>query len=207
MNFPAFYETRNFTAMFAVTHSWTGSPSEMNPGGTLILSFLIFYYNTFLPSTLKSPKLPPPFSFSSQYSTYISHAWFRASAASWTLRIGQIVCPETSVRNCRHSLRDNPEERSFPVFLMSSVCVTFSIHLIIPYHIALIKVCVQKNGNYGGRRATLYLPVTFSSLVPRILFSTFVPITAHCSPLSWQALSHPHRTVTMIMALCSPVGI
>jgi hypothetical protein len=31
---------------------------------------------------------------------------------SWTLRMGPIGCPETSVRNCNYSLRNNPEERS-----------------------------------------------------------------------------------------------
>jgi hypothetical protein len=31
---------------------------------------------------------------------------------SWTLRIGPIGCPEKSVRNYHHILRDNPEERS-----------------------------------------------------------------------------------------------
>ena len=31
---------------------------------------------------------------------------------SGTLRMGTIICPETSVRNCRYWLRNNPEERS-----------------------------------------------------------------------------------------------
>ena len=32
---------------------------------------------------------------------------------SWPLMMGQIGCPETSVRNLKSSLRNNPEERSF----------------------------------------------------------------------------------------------
>ena len=32
---------------------------------------------------------------------------------SWTLKMGPIGCPETSVRNYHNSLRNNPEERSF----------------------------------------------------------------------------------------------
>jgi len=32
---------------------------------------------------------------------------------SWTLKMGLIACPETSVRNCHYSLRSNPERRSF----------------------------------------------------------------------------------------------
>jgi len=32
-----------------------------------------------------------------------------------TLKLGPIGCPETSVRNCRYSLRNNPEERSSPL--------------------------------------------------------------------------------------------
>lgn len=130
---------------------------EMNLGGTLILSFLIRYYNIFLPSKTKSLKWPLSFSTSSQYSTCIPDARFQAPAASWTLRIGPIVCPGTSVRNYHHSLCDNPEEHSTPVSLMSAVCVTFSIHLILPYYSALLKFCVHKNGNYGGHRATLYI--------------------------------------------------
>jgi hypothetical protein len=34
------------------------------------------------------------------------------SICSWTLKIGPIVCLETSVRNYYYSLRNNPEERS-----------------------------------------------------------------------------------------------
>ena len=30
---------------------------------------------------------------------------------SWPLKMGPIVCPETSVRNCQSTLRNNPEER------------------------------------------------------------------------------------------------
>jgi hypothetical protein len=140
--------------------------------------------NIFLPSTPKSPKWPLLFSSSSssssQYSTCISHVWFLASAASWTLRIGPILCPEMSARNYHHSLSDNPEERSSPVFLKSAVCVTSSIHLILPYHIALIKICMQK------MEITVVIErLSISSLFPHTLFRTFFPIIAHCSPLSW----------------------
>ena len=31
---------------------------------------------------------------------------------SWPLQVGPIYCPETSVRNCHYSLRNDPEERS-----------------------------------------------------------------------------------------------
>ena len=32
---------------------------------------------------------------------------------SWTVRMGPIGCPETSVRNCHYSVRNNSEERIF----------------------------------------------------------------------------------------------
>jgi hypothetical protein len=130
--------------------------SEMNPGSTLILSFLMSCYYIFLPSTPKSPKWPLLFSSSSQCSACVSHAWFQASAASWTLGMGSILCPETSVRNYHHSC-DNPVERSSPVLFPFAVCVTFCIHLILPYQIALIEVFMQKIANYGGHRANFYI--------------------------------------------------
>jgi len=38
-----------------------------------------------------------------------------SSSHTWTLRIGPIGCPETSVRNYNYSLRNNPEELSSQV--------------------------------------------------------------------------------------------
>jgi len=40
---------------------------------------------------------------------------------SWTLRMGPIGCPETSVRNYQSSLRKNPEERSSQLFSCGSL--------------------------------------------------------------------------------------
>jgi hypothetical protein len=34
------------------------------------------------------------------------------SVDSWPLKMGQIGCPETSMRKCHHTLRNSPEERS-----------------------------------------------------------------------------------------------
>jgi hypothetical protein len=46
--------------------------------------------------------------------TYRSHLQrSRPFFDSWPLNMGPIGCPETSVRNWRHSLRNNSEERSF----------------------------------------------------------------------------------------------
>jgi len=42
--------------------------------------------------------------------TYRSHP---QGLRSRTLRMGPIGCPETSVRNCHYSLRNNPEECSY----------------------------------------------------------------------------------------------
>ena len=42
----------------------------------------------------------------------ISDARFKNTEDSWNLKMGPIGCPETSVRNYHHSLRNNPEERS-----------------------------------------------------------------------------------------------
>jgi hypothetical protein len=36
----------------------------------------------------------------------------RCESDSWALMMGPVVCPETSVRNCHYSLRNNPEKRS-----------------------------------------------------------------------------------------------
>ena len=39
------------------------------------------------------------------------------------LRMGPIGCPETSVRNCHHSLRNNPEENSFQALIVFVIVV------------------------------------------------------------------------------------
>jgi hypothetical protein len=42
---------------------------------------------------------------------------------TWSLKMGPIGCPETSVRNYRHSLHNNPEEQSSPPGQSSSLKV------------------------------------------------------------------------------------
>ena len=37
---------------------------------------------------------------------------WKVPSSGWTLRLGPFGCPEISVRNDHHSLRNNPEERS-----------------------------------------------------------------------------------------------
>ena len=45
---------------------------------------------------------------------------------SWPLKTGPILCPETSIRNCHYSLRNNPEERSSQVFHITPLPSSFS---------------------------------------------------------------------------------
>jgi len=49
---------------------------------------------------------------------------------SWPLKMGPIVCPETLVRNYRHSLRNSPEERiSHSVLNLSCIAAFAWRHL------------------------------------------------------------------------------
>jgi len=45
---------------------------------------------------------------------------------SWTLRMGPIGCPETSVSNYHHSLINNPEERSYMVQSSAQECTSYT---------------------------------------------------------------------------------
>ena len=60
---------------------------------------------------------------------------------SWILKMGPIVCPETSVGNYHYSLRNKPEECSFssvnmlittttiiPIILITFLCSVFALH-------------------------------------------------------------------------------
>jgi len=60
------------------------------------------------------------------------------------MRMGPIVCPETSVRNYRYWLRNDPEERSFVLFNCSlgsfvrwSVFSVYFIYLCSPKSVHL----------------------------------------------------------------------
>jgi hypothetical protein len=50
---------------------------------------------------------------------------YYAASGCWTLRIGPIGCPETSVRNCHCWLRNNPEQRGshLPAVLLDSAAI------------------------------------------------------------------------------------
>jgi hypothetical protein len=50
---------------------------------------------------------------------------------SWPLKMGPIICPETSVRNYHYSLRNNPGERSsLPSNLPTRILQHFLLFLV-----------------------------------------------------------------------------
>ena len=58
----------------------------------------------------------------------------RSAFNSWLLKMGQAVCPETSVRNHHYSLRNRPEERSsVPHFTLFSLRILYLLTYLLTY--------------------------------------------------------------------------
>ena len=90
---------------------------------------------------------------------------------SWLLKMGPIICPETWVRNYRHTLRNNPEERQshllrggslklrivFGIFLVRGFLYTRCKKIGPHTHvlIATWEVGRHLDPNYGGRGQNL----------------------------------------------------
>jgi len=64
-------------------------------------------------SKVKNSRIPPLGFWSHLRRSKIQEHFF---LDYWTLKMGPIGCPETLIRNCHNSLRNNPEERSSDIF-------------------------------------------------------------------------------------------
>ena len=81
---------------------------------------------------------------------------------SSTLRMGPVVCPETSVRNYHYSLRNNPEERSSQLLRGGSLTSRiFKTRLrLSAYNEVTVYSITRHEGQYGEYRYISTLSLT-----------------------------------------------
>ena len=95
--------TCNFVQMkSALTNSSDKLPCNASPKARLLLQFAFTFASSLTSNSISGNFVP----------TFRDNLSVPTSGLTWTLRMGPIGCPKTSVGNYHYSLRNNPEERS-----------------------------------------------------------------------------------------------